>query len=231
MVRDEKRIRARRNKRSLTVGLTGGIASGKSAVSNIFRQNGIPVICADELAREVVKPGSNGLREIKAAFGDTVVDIDGTLNRPELARVVFSDPSKRKILEAIIHPRVSSEKERLVKDYWKQGNAIVVVDVPLLFEAGWENAFDLVILVYSPRKLQKKRLLSRDKISPDEASSRLNAQIDIESKKTMADIIIDNSGELEETEKQVTSIIDKLRSTLSEHFTREESSWKNGHGT
>ena len=201
-------------RRSLTVGLTGGIASGKSAVSGIFRERGIPVICADELAREVVKPGSNGLKEIKATFGDSVVDPQGEINRPELARIVFSDPSKRKLLEAIIHPRVSREKERLVKEHQKKGNPIVVVDVPLLFEAGWETDFDTIILVYTPRKLQKKRLLKRDGISSDEASSRLNAQMDIESKKTLADIIIDNSGPLEQTEKQVSGIVDKLRSML-----------------
>jgi dephospho-CoA kinase len=217
MIAEMKKSGVKSGKRSLTVGLTGGIASGKSAVSNIFRDHGIPVICADELAREVVKPGSNGLKEITNVFGDSVINPDGELNRPELARIVFSDPAKRKILESIIHPRVSREKERLAKDYMRQGANIVIVDVPLLFEAGWETAFDLVILVYAPRKLQKKRLLQRDKISPDEASSRLRAQMDIESKKTLADIIIDNGGSLEETEKQVSNIIDRLKSVLAEN--------------
>ncbi|MFA6221968.1 MAG: dephospho-CoA kinase [Desulfomonilaceae bacterium] len=201
-------------RRSLTVGLTGGIGSGKSAVSGIFRNHGIPVICADELAREAVKPGSKGLNEIRTTFGGSVVDPQGALNRPELARIVFSDPSKRRLLEAIIHPRVSREKERLVKEHQKNGNLIVVVNVPLLFEAGWETDFDIIILVYTPRKLQKKRLMKRDGITSDEASSRLNAQMDIESKKTLADIIIDNSGPLEQTEKQVSGIVDKLRSML-----------------
>ena len=201
-------------KKSLTVGLTGGIASGKSAVSGIFREHGIPVICADELAREVVKPGSRGIREIVSVFGDSVLDPDGELNRPELARRVFSDPSKRKILESIIHPKVSQEKDRLVDIYHRAGRHIVVVDVPLLFEAGWEGSFDLVILVYAPRKVQRKRLISRDKMSSDEASSRLNAQMDIESKRTMADIIIDNSESLVETEKQVAMIIERLESSL-----------------
>ncbi|MGC8658295.1 MAG: dephospho-CoA kinase [Desulfomonilaceae bacterium] len=203
-------------KRFLTVGLTGGIASGKSSVSQIFRARGIPVICADELAHEVVKPGSDGIKEIAAAFGDSVLDVDGTLNRPEVARIVFSDPAKRKTLESIIHPKVSREKERLAKEYMRKGHRIVVVDVPLLFEAGWETDFDLVILVYAPRKLQKKRLLQRDNISADEASARLSAQMDIESKKTLADIVIDNSGVLSDTEFQVSSIIDKLQSLLKE---------------
>ncbi|MCL5126518.1 MAG: dephospho-CoA kinase [Deltaproteobacteria bacterium] len=213
---EQKKMISKTRKRFLTVGLTGGIASGKSSVSKIFRARGIPVICADELAREVVKPGSGGIKEITSAFGDSVLDVDGTLNRPELARIVFSDAAKRKTLESIIHPRVSREKERLAKEYMRKGHKIVVVDVPLLFEAGWETDFDLVILVYAPRKIQKKRLLQRDSISADEASSRLSAQMDIESKKTLADIVIDNSGSLADTEIQVSGIIDKLESLLKE---------------
>jgi dephospho-CoA kinase len=201
-------------KNLLTVGLTGGIASGKSSVSRIFRERGIPVICADELAREVVKPGSRGMREIVSVFGNSVLDDDGALNRPELAKRVFSDPSKRKILESIIHPKVAEERDRLVQIYRAAGHHIVIVDVPLLFEAGWEGSFDLVILVYAPRKVQKKRLMSRDKMSSEEASSRLNAQMDIESKKSMANILIDNSGSLVETEKQIAMIIDRLESSI-----------------
>ncbi|MGC8604029.1 MAG: dephospho-CoA kinase [Desulfomonilaceae bacterium] len=216
MFKETKKVLNGAKKRSLTVGLTGGIASGKSAVSRIIRDRGIPVICADELAREVVKPGSSGLGEITNIFGNTVILPDGSLNRTELARIVFSDPAKRKILESIIHPRVLSEKERLSRQYKQQGNNIVVVDVPLLFEARWETDFDLVILVYAPQKLQKQRLLKRDKISVEEASARLRAQMDIESKKALADIIIDNSGPISDTETQVDSVINKLKSILAE---------------
>lgn len=199
----------------LVVGLTGGIASGKSSVSSIFRQRGIPVICADELAREVVRPGSQGISEIAEVFGSSVFDSDGGLNRPELARRVFSDPSKRKILESIIHPRVSQERDRLVSLYRDMGHKIVVVDVPLLFEAGWEGSFDLVILVYTPRNVQQERLIIRDNMSNEEAAARLEAQMDIEAKKNMADMIIDNTGSLFNTEKQVSLIIDRLESMLS----------------
>jgi dephospho-CoA kinase len=199
------------NKIMLVVGLTGGIASGKSTVSRFFREAGIPVICADELARDAVKPGSPGLEEIRGVFGDGVVDSDGGLDRKAVGRIVFDDESKRKTLESIIHPRVSEGKDRILAALEAQGNPLVVVDVPLLYETGWHNDFDLVIVVYVPSDTQEERLMNRDRISREEAAARIGAQMPIQKKKEMADRIVDNTGDLAHTYAQVERLLEELR--------------------
>jgi dephospho-CoA kinase len=195
----------------LVVGLTGGIASGKSTVSRYLQEVGIPVICADELAREAVKPGSPGLEEIRRVFGDEVVDKDGNLDRKAVGRIVFGDESKRKVLESIIHPRVAEEKDRIMTVLEEQGNSMVVVDVALLYETGWQRHFDLVIVVYVPKDTQEERLMSRDRISREAAASRIGAQLPIQKKKEMADRIVDNTGDLAHTYAQVERLLEELR--------------------
>jgi dephospho-CoA kinase len=195
----------------LVVGLTGGIASGKSTVSRLFQEAGIPVICADELAREAVKRGSVGLEEIRQAFGNAVFDRDGALDRKAMANVIFRDESKRKILEAIIHPRVAEEKTRILTDLERNGHSVVIVDVPLLYESGWQTAFDLVVVVYVPREVQEQRLMSRDGISLEEATARLHAQLPLEKKKELADRIVDNTGDVAHTRSQVEQLLAEFR--------------------
>ncbi|MBI4964368.1 MAG: dephospho-CoA kinase [Desulfomonile tiedjei] len=195
----------------LVVGLTGGIASGKSTVSRMFADAGIPVICADELAREAVKPGSAALDEIRRAFGQKVLDEDGNLDRAGMARLVFQDTSKRKLLESIIHPRVAEEQENRLRRLEREGHHIAVIDVPLLYESGWDKAFDLIIVVYVPRNIQERRLVDRDKISPADAQSRLDAQMPIEEKKKSADRVVDNTGSMEHTLDQVKGILEELQ--------------------
>ncbi len=195
----------------LVVGLTGGIASGKSTVSRMFEQAGIPVICSDELAREVVRSGSPGLSEIRRIFGDDVLDDEGELDREAMARLVFHDPSKRKLLESIIHPRVAEEQNKRLKTLERQGHSIVVIDVPLLYEVGWERLVDLVVVVYTPRHVQEERLVNRDGMSADDARSRLDAQMTIDEKRRLADRLVDNGNTLEDTRRQVASIIEELK--------------------
>lgn len=195
----------------LVVGLTGGIASGKSTVSRMFREAGIPVICADDLAHEVVKPGSAAMDEIRRTFGDEFVDSAGALNRVAMARLVFRDKDKRNALEAIIHPRVGEERERLLREFAAQGHDIVIVDVPLLYESGWEDSFDMIVVAYVPPEIQIERLIARDSLSHDEARSRLDAQMPIDEKKTLAERVIDNTGSIEHTREQVIEIIYELR--------------------
>ncbi len=195
----------------LVVGLTGGIASGKSTVSTMFREAGIPVISADELAREAVEPGSSGLAEIRRAFGEDLLDAEGKLDREAMARQVFSDRSKRKILESIIHPRVAEGQNRRLRDLERQGRPIAVVDVPLLYESGWERFCDLVIVVYAPRPVQEERLVSRDGMSLEDARARLDAQMPIEEKKKRADRLVDNGSSLEDTRRQVEGLIAELK--------------------
>ncbi len=201
------------------VGLTGGIASGKSTVSGVFRDAGIPVICADDLAHEVVKPGSAALDEIQRTFGGEFLDSRGNLDRAAMANLVFQDTYKRKALERIIHPRVAEEQAKILLDLGNQGHKIAIVDVPLLYEAGLEESFDIVLVAYVPADVQIKRLMARDKISEEQARSRLDAQLDIDEKKKLADLVIDNSGSLEHTREQVLNIIEKL-SLLAESRAR-----------
>lgn len=195
----------------LVVGLTGGISSGKSTVSKMIEEAGIPVICADELARKVVEPGSPGLEEIRRTFGDGVINGEGGLDRAAMARVVFADSSLRKTLESIIHPRVEEERDRRIHLLAGQGHEIAVVDVPLLYEAGWQDAFDLIVVVYAPREVQEARLITRDGISTEEARARLDAQMSIERKKALADRLIDNSESMDETRRQVERILQDLK--------------------
>jgi dephospho-CoA kinase len=206
----------------LVVGLTGGIASGKSTVSSFLREAGIPVICADELARKAVERGSPGLEQIRRVFGDEVLDEDGNLDRKVVGTIVFDDEAKRKALESIIHPRVAEEEQRILRELEGQGNSIAVVDVPLLYETGWQNHFDLVVVVYVPRNDQEERLMSRDRISREEAVARIGAQMPIQKKKEIADRIVDNTGDLAHTYAQVQRLVEELRTlALTKKETRK----------
>lgn len=177
----------------------------------MFREAGIPVICADELADEVVKPGSGALDKIRRTFGEEFIDSEGNLNRAAMARLVFKDKSKRKNLESIIHPRVAEEQGKLIRQFAAQGHNIVVVDVPLLYESGLEESFDMILLAYVPPKVQIQRLIARDQVTDKEARSRLDAQLPIDKKKRLAGRIIDNTGSVEHTREQVLGIIKELR--------------------
>lgn len=194
----------------LIVGLTGGIASGKSTVSKMFQEAGIPVICFDELAREVVKPGAPALEEIRRVFGDQFVNESGGLNRELMARVVFNDGEKRRVLESITHPRIANEKATRTRQLQQQGCRMIVEDVPLLYEIAYERWCDYVIVVYVARAIQERRLMERDNMTQKEARSRLDAQMSIEDKKLRADYVIDNTGGLEETRNQVRAVLSDL---------------------
>ncbi len=195
----------------LVVGLTGGIASGKSTVSRMFAELGIPVICADELARDAVKPGSPALEEIRQTFGKEVLAEDGSLDRAAMARLVFQDKARRKLLESIIHPRVAEEQEKRVRSLEREGHRIAIIDVPLLYESEWEKPFDLIIVVYVPRDVQEQRLVERDEISLEDARARLNAQMPIEQKKKLADRVVDNTRGKAHTLEQVKEILGQLK--------------------
>ena len=195
-------------KGKMVLGLTGGVASGKSTVLNEFLRSGVAVIDCDKIAREVVRKGTSGLARIRNVFGQGVLYKDGTLDRPALARAVFSHPGKRKALEAIIHPRVK-------KEVWKRVKAIrrgvVVVDVPLLFEVKWQGDFDKVLVVWVPKKSQMSRLMDRDGYSKTEAMARIRAQMPLFQKRKKAHFIIDNSGSKGLVRAQVKKFLDNLR--------------------
>ena len=204
----------------LIVGLTGGIASGKSTVSRMFGDAGVPVICLDQLAHEVVKPGSPTIDDIRKVFGDEVIDEAGGLDRKAMARVVFNNDIKRKQLESIIHPKVGEEKDRRVRLFKKQGHVMVIVDVPLLYEVGWETGCDLVVVVYTTRAVQEQRLMERDGLSEHEAKLRLDAQMSIEEKRRRADFVIDNTGSMQETHQSFEALINHLTKIAQAHARR-----------
>ena len=187
----------------MRVGLTGGIASGKSAVSRAFEALGVTVVDTDVIAREVVMPGSPALEEIRQTFGDAVVAADGTLDRRGLREQVFADDTRRRELEAILHPRIRAlTLERAAQ---AAGDYVVIV-VPLLVETGFDRLVDRVVVVDCPEAQQLKRLMQRD--GQDEAPARriLAAQASREARLARADHVIDNSGTLAATEAQVAAL-------------------------
>jgi dephospho-CoA kinase len=187
----------------LIVGLTGGIASGKSTVSRILRELGAPVVDADAVVREVQAPGSPVLTAIARTFGPAVLRPDGSLDRAALGRIVFADAQSRRQLEAIVHPEVRRRMWEAVAHYRQEGRPVVVLDVPLLFESGWHQWVDRVWLVYVDRETQLRRLMARDGLGPEEAAQRIAAQMSLEEKRALAHLIIDNRGTEAETRTQV----------------------------
>jgi dephospho-CoA kinase len=207
----------------LVVGLTGGIASGKTTVGRLFEEVGIPIICADDLAKKAVSRGSPALDLIRQEFGETVIDSSGELDRVEMARVVFSDSAKRKTLEAIIHPVVSSGKELRLRELQQSGCKIAIVDVPLLYETGWDKSFDVIIVVFVPRNIQESRLANRDHFAQDEVKSRLDSQMSLDEKRKRAHFVIDNSGDIDDTRDQVSRIVGELKKMEKEKGHPEQS--------
>ncbi|KAF8971914.1 dephospho-CoA kinase-domain-containing protein [Flammula alnicola] len=194
----------------LVIGLTGGIATGKSTVSSLLKASHIPIVDADVIARQVVEPGTSGLAKIKATFGNEVILPDGTLDRKKLGSIIFNDEVKRKKLNKIVHPAVRKAMLWQMLGYWIRGYKYCIMDVPLLIEGGLWQWVGLVVVVYCSDELQLQRLMQRDGSSREEASARLNSQLPISQKVPYADIVIDNSGTKQELETQVVSLIRRL---------------------
>jgi dephospho-CoA kinase len=193
----------------LRVGLTGGIGSGKSEVGRRLVAHGAVLIDADLAAREVVVPGSGGLKRIVAAFGDDVLGPDGSLDRARLGEIVFKDPELRAQLNAIVHPLVRQwmlAAERTAVQAADPPGPIIVHDVPLLAESRGKGGFDLVIVVDVPPELQIERLVSQRGMTPDQAGARMNAQASREQRLEVADIVIDNSGSLADLDRRVAAL-------------------------
>ena len=199
----------------LLVGLTGGIATGKSLVSEILRGLGTYIIDADKIAREVVEPQKPAWLEIVEFFGKDIVNKDRTINRKRLGEIVFNDPVKKRKLEEIVHPRVIEEESRMVKEYLKiKPDGIVIIDAALLIEAGSHKRVDKLIVVYSDKETQTKRLMERDGLSRPDAEKRIASQMPLDEKVKMADFVIDNSKGIEGTQRQTIDIFNKLRSEI-----------------
>lgn len=195
----------------LKVGLTGGIASGKSTVSEAFARLGAKVLDADEVAREVVLPGKPAWTKLRHTFGSEFFHPDGRLNRSKLRRLVFADPEQRSRLNEIVHPEVMREIDFRFEQLTSSAeHAVVLVDVPLLIEVGVAHRFDKVVVVYANESVQVMRLMQRDGLSREEARQALSVQIDLREKAKKADFVIDNSGTPEETQAQVEKVWQEL---------------------
>ena len=197
------------------IGLTGSIATGKSFVSSIIKNElNYPLIDADKLAREVVEINKPAYLEIVENFGEKILNEDKALNRKALREIIFNDIEKRKLLNEITHKYIRQEFLKKVEIYKSQNKEIIFYDVPLLFEAKIENQFYKIVLVYTPQEVQIKRLMKRDKISVKEAENTINNQISIEYKKNKSDFIIDNTREKSENNNDVVKeqIIEIIKS-------------------
>jgi dephospho-CoA kinase len=194
------------------LGVTGGIASGKSTVSRMLQELGAALIDFDVLSRVVVEPGKGAWKDIVAFFSEQVLQEDRTLDRKRISEIVFQDPEKRKKLEGVIHPRIYEEFANRVKELAQRDPKVIIqVVVPLLIEANLQHLFHKILVVYVPEETQIQRLMERDRISREIAKNILSAQLSIEEKKTYADYLVDNSGSVEATKKQVLSVWDKIK--------------------
>ncbi len=195
----------------LKVGLTGGIGSGKSTVSEAFARLGAKVLDADEVAREVVLPGKPAWTKLRHTFGSEFFHPDGRLNRSKLRRLVFADPEQRSRLNEIVHPEVMREIDFRFEQLTSSAeHAVVLVDVPLLIEVGVAHRFDKVVVVYVNESVHVMRLMQRDGLSREEARQALSVQIDLREKAKKADFVIDNSGTPGETQAQVEKVWQEL---------------------
>jgi dephospho-CoA kinase len=195
------------------IGLTGGIASGKSTVAAILKRLGAAIVDADALAREVVEPGRDAWKNIVETFGVEVLQADQTLDRQKLRATIFNNPAARKTLEAIIHPRVRALAEERIRQHTAAGYEVVVYEVPLLFEGNLHEWLRPVILVACDIDVQKRRLQERDGLSVEAAQKHIDAQMSLSEKRQLADYVIENNGSLEDLERQVQAVLNKLQTT------------------
>ena len=195
----------------IVAGLTGGIATGKSTVAAIFEAAGARLIDADRIARDAVRKGAPAYHDTVAHFGEAVLQGDGEIDRKRLAAVIFNDPAEQQALERIVHPQVKQEiTRRLDRIRRETPDALVIVDVPLLFESGMDRGLAAAIVVYVPEQIQLERLMARDALTQPEALARIRAQMPIEKKKSLATLVIDNSGSLERTRDQTLEVYRRL---------------------
>lgn len=199
-----------------TIGLTGGIGSGKSTVARLFASLGAVVVDADAIVHELQAPGTPLVAEIAAAFGPEVLDAGGALDRKRLADLVFAEAALRERLNALVHPRVRAEMARRIEAARSAGAPLVVLDIPLLFETRPRDrdaaraGFDATVLVYAPREIQIERTVARDGCSRADVEARIAAQLPIDEKRALADHVIDNGGAPADTERQVRALFARL---------------------
>ncbi|MBT2645071.1 dephospho-CoA kinase [Bacillus sp. ISL-41] len=192
---------------SLVIGLTGGIASGKSTVSAMFTDMGITVIDADIEARLAVEPGEKAYNDIVSHFGTDILEDDRTINRPKLGEIIFNNEEKRLLLNSIVHPAVRERMAQKRKQAEAADEKAVVLDIPLLFESKLTELVEKIIVVYVDEQTQLERLMKRNGFSEEEASARIQSQMPLKDKVSLADAVIDNSGSIEQSKQQLMEIL------------------------
>lgn len=201
-----------------TVGVTGGVASGKTTVSKIFEEEGAYLIDADQIARELVQPGTPVWKELIQVFGKEILQRNGTLDRKRLAEIAFSDPEKRELLNRIFHPRIKREMGRRAREIGRRDpHAIVIFDVPLLVETGFHHEVDRVVVVTSKEVQQIQRLKKRSGLSEKETRRILSSQLNMEEKIKVADFVIRNEGSIEKTRRSAKKVFQELRRIATDH--------------
>jgi len=193
------------------IGLTGGIGSGKTSVADLLRSHGLPVIDADQLARDVVEPGQPALAELAEAFGDDILAADGTLNRGELAARAFASEEATARLNAITHPRIMALRDELIDAARDNGEPAIIYDMPLLVEKGQHKDMDLVVVVHVDVDKRVERLVNGRGLDEADVRRRIDAQTSDEERLAVADVVIDNNGAREELEAQVQALADRVR--------------------
>jgi dephospho-CoA kinase len=194
------------------LGLTGGIATGKSTVAGLLKELGATIIDADKIARDIVAPGQEAWQEIVNQFGVEILRPDQTINREKLRKIVFADPEARRKLESITHPRIRTVVQERIASLASQGAPIVIYEAPLLFENGIHHWLRPVILVTCSPETQRTRLAKRDHLSPAEVEQHLDAQMPLAQKRGLADYIIENSGDLQSLKKSVQKLWNRINS-------------------
>lgn len=195
------------------IGLTGGIATGKSTVSAMLRRLGAKVVDADEIAREIVRPGEPAWQEIVDAFGPGVLRKDKSLDRDKLRKIVFADERARKRLESITHPKIRALAQEKIERRSAEGAEVVIYEAPLLFETQAQSWIRPVILVACNLETQKQRLRQRDRLGEKEIRRHLEAQMPLEEKRKLADYVVENNGSLEELQREVQEVWEKITAT------------------
>ncbi len=190
-------------------GITGGIATGKSTVSNMIKEFGFTVIDADVVAREVMEPGREAYMKVVEHFGKEILLDNEQIDRQKLGAIVFHNEEKRQLLNSLVHPAVRKEMLKQKEEAERRGEKAVFLDIPLLYEGRLTYLVEKVIVVYTDVNTQLKRLMSRNQLSKDEALARIHSQMSIEEKRKLADEVIDNRGSLDQTRQQLVAILQK----------------------
>ncbi|KRF54489.1 dephospho-CoA kinase [Bacillus sp. Soil745] len=189
------------------IGITGGIASGKSTVSLYLQELGFTIVDADLASRAVVEPGEEAYHQVVKAFGEDILLTDGNIDRVKLGSIIFNDQEKRLLLNGIVHPAVRNWMRLKTEAALSSGEETVFMDIPLLFESKLTFMVDKTLLIYVDEQVQLKRLMNRNGLSETEALARINSQMPLADKKALADAVIDNNGDINETKRQVKAVL------------------------